>query len=58
MRRMAAGFGGGGARACPVCPECGGRRFGRTDGGNAGAVRGRPPALRCRSCGHEFAMAA
>ena len=55
---MAAGFGGGGARACPVCPECGGRRFGRTDGGNAGAVRGRPPALRCRSCGHEFAMAA
>lgn len=57
MRRRGVGTGGGG-RACPVCPACGGRRFGRTDGGNAGGGPGAPPALRCRSCGREFVMEA
>ena len=55
MRRVEGVDGG---RACPVCPACGGRRFGRTDGGNAGVGPGAPPALRCRSCGREFVMEA
>ena len=54
----AQGGGGRAGRACPVCPACGGRRFGRTDGGNAAAGAGAAPALRCRSCGREFAMVA
>ncbi len=33
------------ARSCPVCPECGGRRFER--------LRGPGTLLRCRSCGRE-----
>ena len=60
--RGSATCGGAGGRdgpglASPSPRRCGGRRFGRTDGGNAAAGAGAAPALRCRSCGREFAMA-
>lgn len=51
----------GPVRACPVCPECGGKKFARIARGDAprhpARGDGRRPdgpgmmALRCRNCG-------